>query len=133
MNIEQIYQILPLNKDICKLIFNYINYTEETLNKLIQLNKHIDTENRSKAVKILESKSILDLILKSISLGCSGFWTLPFGYYFKVINERVINENFINVELSGLGNRYFYEIKNNKNDSYIYITELLTHFVNSEN
>jgi hypothetical protein len=70
---DQIYQYTPLSKDICKLVFNYINYTSETLDKLSHKNKLLAVNHYKNIVKSLLNPIILfNLLLKSLSLGYSG-------------------------------------------------------------
>jgi hypothetical protein len=99
---EQIYKNTPLSKDICKLVFNYINYTSETLQKLIDKNKELINKERTYITNILKTIPIIDLLLKSISIGYVGFYikfgnaksTTEWMKFFKQQN----NESLMNIE-----------------------------------
>lgn len=66
--LDQISNIIPINKHLCKVIFNYINYTNETLKQLNLNNKDIFN-------KFELDKNFYDfdeLALKAISFGYGG-------------------------------------------------------------
>jgi len=67
-----IYNNTPLNSSISKIIFNYINYTKETLNKLLVSNLHISKTLNERLGG--HAYTIEDFVLQAIEFGYSGFW-----------------------------------------------------------
>jgi hypothetical protein len=67
-----IYNNTPLNSSISKIIFNYINYTKETLNKLLVSNLPISKTLNERLSR--HAYTIEDFVLQAIEFGYSGFW-----------------------------------------------------------
>jgi|SRR5271163_1124142 len=109
--LDQISKIVPINKYLCKIIFNYINYTNETLKQLNLNNKDIFNK-----FKLDENFYDFDeLTLKAISFGyggirydCGKYTTSNIKYSILIFSKKGdfiylgINNNdllFINVEI----------------------------------
>jgi hypothetical protein len=70
---DTLYNNTKLPKDVCKIIINYIDYTSDKLEKLVEINyKNFNelTSTFNNNIKL----SLFDLLLKANKLGYTGFW-----------------------------------------------------------
>jgi hypothetical protein len=119
-----IYNTIPLNKDICKLIFNYINYTAKTLNKLRKQNIKTLKTYELAVKKIYKEYSVFDLLLECMNLGVNGFVIFPTEKYIYTMYKKDLKLYKDIIKVESKKDKIYIELNidsNSKKDSYINI------------
>lgn len=101
--LDQISKIVPINKYLCNIIFNYVNYTNETLTQLVIGNKNI--YNKLKIVNKEITMDFDELTLKAMEFGFGGIRYNPLKYKVKTI--MFTPHNFLDLTYLGLTSEHF--------------------------
>jgi hypothetical protein len=68
---EFLFNYTPLNKDICNITFQYINYSVQNLNKIIRANKNNEYNER---LQFTYGRTLIDVMVLCVSFGYNGFY-----------------------------------------------------------
>jgi hypothetical protein len=124
MKYSKFFSVINLNKNICNIIFKYIDYSKPNLLSLLKINDIKKIEMQLKNNMIL-----IDLIVLCIKVGCRGFFIdninqnaiAIIDYYY---SKHQLNESLKIIRESNK-NKIFYFIENYTNvDKCINLYEL---------
>jgi len=96
INHRKVISVTTLNKNLCGIVSNYVNYT---INNLISILNNNDP--KKVMIKIKNDMTLIDIIVLCVKLGCHGFF----------INDDKEHQNIRN-----LINRCYNEYKLNKSN-----------------
>lgn len=79
---------------IWKIIYNYIDYTDENLYKLSEKNAEIRIKIRNEQINFLQNQSLFDIILKCVSLFSISNSANDFEFIYNIIQNKYEKCNY---------------------------------------
>jgi hypothetical protein len=123
INHRKVISVTTLNKNLCGIVSNYVNYT---INNLISILHNNDSKKTG--VRLRNNMFLIDIIVLCIKLGFNGFYIENTNKHtIDLINihykKHEINES-VKIIKNHHDNKSFFGIKNDKINNYINLVSL---------